>query len=428
MIKRFAIVATFLALCLSAAARAEVAVVFGPGPRALDNRTLFAPAALPVWRKLKDAGVNEILLNATFLMRSELKMEAQKDRRLPARPEGTYLRDSDIRDLARLQSTLGFNVSYEAGSGLGGEICDPRLSPEERGQRAAEREYKDTIARLKAAGVWVAALNVDGPFLRMIEGSTKEGSCEWLRDGFGIDPTVRSVQAYLRAIRDLVAEANPGNLPPQMRLLINLPNWQVRNLPRRGDTSRRGSVDLVEVLHAFADLQARSRAPVHLSEIVIDYPYALVMQNPDLFRDRSKHLWNASRRLNVNRPGPSFGYITNTLSYAHACLEREPKARVPFLPYQHPNGPISEACQRAQIGIDATPNNPADSDADYLRDSLAYAQALRPKGALGRHLRVLDGTEIAGQITHVYMQSWGINPLRNLWLAEALADQLPRRR
>ena len=62
-----------LAVLSAVPARAEADIVFGPSPRALDNQTLFGADTVPVWRNLHEAGVQEILLNGTFLMKSELR-------------------------------------------------------------------------------------------------------------------------------------------------------------------------------------------------------------------------------------------------------------------------------------------------------------------------------------------------------------------
>jgi len=419
-------VVLLLLLCIGAnPLHAEIAVVFGPSPRALDNRTLFAPNTAPIWRNLQDAGVQEVLLNGTFLARTELRQRSDETGMRPMRPDATYLRDTDLRDLARLQHELDLQVSYEAGAGLAGEVCDPSLAPEERGRRAAEREFNETLTRLRSAGISIFALNVDGPFLRLIEGSSKRGSCEWLEKGLESDAVVRTVQFYLQTIRDLAATANVDNKPPLLRLVVNLPNWQIRNLPsRQAKGNKSASVDLADVMIAFGNLQSNHPNPVLLSEVVIDYPYALVLENEKLFRDRTKHLWNATRGLNGISPGPSFGFITNTLAYTNACLKKEPKADVAFLPYVRGGQPISEKCQRAQTGEYGPVDNLNDSDTDYLRDSLAYARALRPGGTLAAQLIVSDGTAVSDHISHFYMQSWGINPLRNLWFADKLANDL----
>lgn len=412
-----------LAVLAAAPSWADIDIVFGPSPRALDNQTLFHPEKTSAWKDLRAAGVREILLNPTFLVGSELRFGKDESGSYVERPHGSFLRASDIDALADLQRDLGLKISYEAGIGLTGEICDPGLSPEERGRQAALQEFDQALRRLKDAKISVVALNVDGPFLRLIRGSGKQSSCEQIKKGFDIDTTVRTVQAYLVALRDLVTAANDEKRPPELRLVVNLPNWRLRDLPRRGGG---GSVDLADVLEAFATLQENSQDPVVISEVVIDYPYALVAANPTLFRDRNRHLWNASRGINGVQPGPKFGYITNTLSYANTCLDQEPRSDVAFLPYVRGGKSISEACQLAQTGDQTPPDGQNDSDADYLRDSLAYAAELRPGGALASQLVVRDGTRISSHIEHFYMQSWGMNPMRNLWFADHLQRHLRR--
>lgn len=410
-----------LALLSAVPVRAEADIVFGPSPRALDNQTLFGADTVPVWRNLHEAGVQEILLNGTFLMKSELRFGRNENGTYIPRPEETYLRQADLDALARLQRDLGFSISYEAGAGLSGDACRQGFSPEERGRHAARQEFDQSLQRLSNAGISILALNVDGPFLRLIEGSTKQSGCLKVKKSFDIDTTVRTVHSYLVEMRELVTKANNGN-PPQLRLVVNLPNWRLRGLPRRGGGT---SVDLVDVLAVFSKLQTDSPDSVTISEIVIDYPYALVAEDPALFRDRSRHLWNATRTINGSgAEGPQFGYITNSLSYVNACLKREPRPDIAFLPYVRGGKPLSEACQRAQIGKGNLPDGRSDSDTDYLRDSLAYADQLSPGGALAAQLVVSDGTRIPSHIAHFYMQSWGMNPMRNIWFADQLQCHL----
>ena len=77
-----------------------------------------------------------------------------------------------------------------------------------------------------------------------------------------------------------------------------------------------------------------------------------------------------------------------------------------------------------QIGKGNLPDGRSDSDMDYLRDSLAYADQLSPGGALAAQLVVSDGTRIPSHIAHFYMQSWGMNPMRNIWFADQLQCHL----
>ena len=43
---------------------------------------------------------------------------------------------------------------------------------------------------------------------------------------------------------------------------------------------------------------------------------------------------------------------------------------------------------------------------------------------MASHLVVRDGTRISSHIEHFYMQSWGMNPMRNLWFADQLQGYL----
>lgn len=409
------------------AVQAESAYVFGPSPRALDNRAVFGAALADEWQALAVAGVGQIVLNPTFLMQAEYQRGGGAA--APPRPAGSFLDDADLVALADRLRQTGMTLIYEAGIGLSAEVCDESLTAEAVGLRAARREFRLSLHRLADAGISMAALNVDGPFLRLIEGSRKDWSCATaatgsaadLGDGFDRDTTAQAALVYMKELRDLVAAANPDGRVPEVNLVVNLPNWQVQGLAPQG---HRNGPDLVPMFQAFAHAQsADRRAPLAIAEIVVDYPYALIRANRDLFRDRSRHLWNVSRGLNPGGQAPGFGFILNSLSYANPCLDREPAAAAPFLVYLRGGKPISAACQRAQTGTGRA-DGVNDSDSDYMRDSLSYAAELAPGGVLARALISHDGSSIADHIGHFYMQSWGVNPLRNSWYMRQLGDYL----
>ncbi|MDO8327920.1 MAG: hypothetical protein Q7T28_13420 [Cypionkella sp.] len=416
-----------LLACASVAAsavQAEPAYVFGPSPRALDNRAVFGAAQTAEWQALARAGVGLVVLNATFLMQSDYQRRGGAE--APPRPAGSFLDEADLAALADRLRQTGMSLIYEAGIGLSAEVCDDSLTAEVVGLRAARREFRLSLHRLTDAGISVAALNVDGAFLRLIEGSRKDWSCAAAAaagtgDGFDPATTAQAALIYMKELRDLVAAANPDGRVPLVNLVVNLPNWQVQGLAPQG---HRNGPALVPVFQAFAHAQsAAGAAPLVIAEIVVDYPYALIRADRDLFRDRSKHLWNVTRSLNPGAPPPGFGFILNSLSYANPCLDGEPAAEAPFLIYLRGGKPISAACQRAQIGVGRA-DGVNDSDSDYMRDSLIYAAELAPGGALAQALVTRDGSRIADHIGHFYMQSWGVNPLRNSWYMHQLGSHL----
>lgn len=413
-----------LLLVVTCAAQAEPAYVFGPSPRALDNRTVFGAAVAEEWQALAAAGVGQIVLNASFLMQTAYPRGGGAE---APRPAGSFLDDTDLLALADRLRQTGMTLIYEAGSGLSAEVCDESLTAELVGLQAAHREFRLGLQRLEYAGIPVVALNVDGPFLRLIEGSRKDWSCaaEVTDRGNGFDRDTAALAAliYMKELRDLVAAANPDHRVPLVNLVVNLPNWQVQGLPPQ---SHPQGPDLVPMFQAFARAQtADPGLPLVIAEIVVDYPYALIRADRGLFRDRSKHLWNVSRSLNPGGRAPDFGFILNSLSFANPCLDQEPAAEIPFLTYLRGGVPISAACQLAQIGT-SRDDGIYDSDSDYMRDSLTYAADLAPGGPLAQALVTLDGTRIADHVAHFYMQSWGINPLRNSWYMTQLVSHLRR--
>ena len=285
------------------------------------------------------------------------------------------------------------------------------------------------ILRFQRAGLAIGALSVDGPFLRLLPDSTKVGSCA-VETGTGLDieAAVAAGRAYKIALRDLTRAGNPDRRPVRVDLVVNLPNWQILRLPRQGNRSGRPTADLRQVMAAFARAQAAGReqgAPLEIAEIVIDYPWALIAQGRDLFRDRVRHLWNMTRDLGPGADGPSFGFIVNTLSYQRDCVGAEPNP-VPFLPYRRGGAAIGTDCLIEQMGL-TDADGEANSDRDYIADSLRYAEALRPGGELARVLVTADGTRIADHVAHLYFQSWGVNPVFNIWYMAEVTEYLSRR-
>ncbi|RHZ94224.1 hypothetical protein D1114_12515 [Cereibacter sphaeroides] len=423
---RTTLLTALLSLALGAGAEAAPEAIYGPGPRALDNLDIFSPANLPLWQDLDRAGVEGIVLNSTFLMQSDFR-GTHVER---ARPEGTYFNNELFASFAQIVARTGLDVTYVAGVGLTGDRCHPGLSPEDLGREAAGFEFRRNVSQLVTAGIPVSAINVDGPMLRLLEDSQKRGGCRLSSgQGFDVATAARTAQAYMIEMRDQI-EAAQGGRPVEVRLLVNLPNWQAGRVPRLGNGRGAPTTDLADALGALSRVQAEGelrRQPLEIAEIVIDYPYAIVRQNPSHFSARVRNLWTASRALNPSGHQPSLGFIVNSRSYANPCLEREGKPDRPFLVFRRGSGAISATCQRAQIGED-TPTNARDgvfdNDTDYLRDSFAYADGLKPGGDLARDLVLRDGTRIANHVAHLYYQSWGVNPLSNAWYMERLIEKL----
>ncbi len=428
---RTTLLTALLSLALGAGAEAAPEAIYGPGPRALDNREIFAAANLPLWQELDRAGVEGIVLNASFLMTTDFRgIGAKGEKR---RPNDTYLSDADLGGLATIVVRTGLQVTYEAGVGLSGARCDASLSPEAFGRQAAAFEIERNVDRLLKAGVPLSAVNVDGPMLRILSDSDKPAGCpDAAGVGFDVPTAARIVQAYMVELRDRI-EAAQGGRPVAMRWLINLPLWQVGDVRRR-DIHRSGApgrtTDLTEAMQVFAAVQgdaSPTSRPLKIDEVVIGHPYWITEQNPKQFASRVRQVWVASRDLNPGGRQPPLGIIVNTRSYANPCLKREGKPDVPFLTFRRGQGAISAACERAQIGEDTRANaedGVFDNDTDYLRDSFAYADGLKPGGELARQLVLRDGTRIADHIAHIYYQSWGVNPLSNAWYMERLIERL----
>lgn len=426
--------AALLSLALGAGAEAAPEAIYGPGPRALDNREIFAAENLPLWQELDRAGVEGIVLNASFLMTSDFRgIGARGEKR---RPDDTYLTDADLEGLAAIVARTGLEVTYEAGVGLSGARCDASLSPEALGRAAAAFEFERNVRRLTDAGIPVSAINVDGPMLRVLSDSDKPAGCrETAGAGFDVRSAGQIVHAYMVELRDRI-EAAQDRRTVQVRWLVNLPLWQVGRVPRNPVYSEptpddESTTDLADAVRSLAKAQAEQDLPgraLEIAEVVIGYPYAMGQQNPNRYAIRVRNLWLSSRALNP-RSGhpPPMGFIVNTHSYLNPCLKREGRPDVAFLTFRRGTGSVSEACQRAQIGEDTAANaqdGAMDNDTDYLRDSFTYADELSPGGELARQLVLRDGTRIADHVAHIYYQSWGVNPLSNAWYMERLIERL----
>ncbi len=87
---RTTLLTALLSLALGAGAEAAPEAIYGPGPRALDNREIFAAANLPLWQELDRAGVEGIVLNASFLMTTDFRGDRRQGRKTPP---GRYLSD-----------------------------------------------------------------------------------------------------------------------------------------------------------------------------------------------------------------------------------------------------------------------------------------------------------------------------------------------
>lgn len=422
--RRMALVALAM-LAATAAAHARPDAVFGPSPRALDNHAVFAPDRLPQWRQLRDAGVGAIVLNATFVAPTDMDGPAPR-----ARPQDTYMTDAELRDLAGISEGAGLDVIYEAGIALGHDLCSNGMAPRDIGETAARREYDAVISRLHRAGVSIATLSFDGPFLRLVSDSSKRGACA-VDTGYGLSvpDAVEAGRTYMLTLRALVERSNPRGGAVTATLIVNLPNWQVLNLPRTANVGGPRTVDLRDVMAAFTEAQdtalRRGEAQLIIDEIVVDYPWAMVDNGRDLFRDRVRHLWNMTRTINAAGPAPTIGFIVNTLPYTQSCAFEVPNA-VPFLPWQRDGKMLADTCISAQMGLNDTDPRP-DTDRDFMAESVAYARALAPGGALDRVLTTADGTRITDHLTHIYFQSWGENPVFNVWYMDEVADYLRTR-
>ncbi len=291
-------------------------VQFGPGLRSLDSAEVFdrsAPARARMWDAFHDSGIRTIVLSQALIS----PFTPTRARR----PDGAFFSD---RDLAHVRDTLNrgpstaddFHVTYVAGYGLSTPACALGPDPERVARAAADWEFDTIISRVLDSGIPIRAMEVDGPFLRVIEKSKKGFSCAVAPEsaGYAAESSARIVMSYMKRLRDLTDghETNrAAGVEVEMALLFNLPNWTVGAYPALDWAGETG--DLVnEVLPALgramrADTDDR---PLSLSGATIDYPFFFARNDQAAFKAKSEGVLAALRALPRTRARLTF--FTNT--------------------------------------------------------------------------------------------------------------------
>ncbi|MFC3612373.1 hypothetical protein ACFORG_01250 [Lutimaribacter marinistellae] len=409
------------AIALIAASPAPAQEVeFGPGLRSLDFAEVFdtsVPARAQMWDAFHDAGIRHIVLSQGLV--SPFAPDRSK------RPAGTYIAD---RELADLRATLNrgaapdddFHVTYVGGYGLAPDVCRMRATPAEIGIAAAEWEFTRIVSRLLDAGLPVRTIDIDGPFLRVIDGARKGFSCALTSDSPAFDTTQSAeiVLSYMKHLRDLTdahATNRAAGVNVGMTLLINLPNWRVGRYPPLASGAETGDL-VAEILPAFgAAMRADTDRPLALDGAVIDYPYPLARDDTAAFIAKSEGLLAGLRALPRTRP--RLAYFTNT-HYRLTPSETDDRYRayggtvrcvwsenwrisggsLPYLPYENANGAKMPADCIAQQN---------QADARYWDESALFANRILSGDWLGRTVTRAD-------ISAVRFMSWHEMPASSL--------------
>lgn len=424
----FRILLATLALLLSVAI-GSADISFGPTPRALDNIAVFDtrdPLRKAEWDALRKSGVRMIDLNPTFLMRVELGRAARNGALLP-RYHGTYLDDQGLQDL-RARVRDGFSINYQAGIALSADRCG-LSDPAVLGREAARAEYTHVISYLHRASIPVAEVSVDGPFLRLLQGSRKAFSCadgtrnsDGTRlsdgeEGKNITFTAQAIHAYIEELVGQIAQHQ--SRPPELALTINLPNWREGALRSAAWPALHTS--LSDMMASFT--ATRRGAGQRFAWIRLDYPACYLDGTAscgggtaDTFVAKTTALWQASRALNGTGRPPALTVVANDIGSRARCMGPN---RIPeFLAYRdyRDQSLTRYSAPPARAGYVAP--DPAcqmiqrdGPDQQFINSSFSYANSLT-KGRLAAQLAHADPTL---KVSRIAFQSWGVSPMSNLW-------------
>ncbi|APZ51401.1 hypothetical protein Ga0080574_TMP1067 [Salipiger abyssi] len=377
-----ALVATVVANTLSAQE-----IEFGPNLRSMDFADVFdssVEARASMWNKFHANGLRRIVISQALV--SPFAPDHSR------RPDGTYLSDGDLANLRRTlnrgaSAADDFRVTYVAGYGLGVSGCAPGADPAQTANAAAEWEFRRIVRRVLDAGVPIRAIDVDGPFLRLLDGSRKAYSCAETATGRGYSDrgAARVALLYMKRLRDLTnahATNRAAGVTVDMALLVNLPNWAAGRhsaLKTAGKTTDVMTGVLSELKLA---MEADKDRPLALSGAVVDYPYNHAKADPAAFRAKTAALLEILKTLPRTRAKLTIVTNTNYALYPGLDMPRYRKYRgtvrcvwqdnwqisggsLPYLPYENARGrKMPRDCVSEQNAADAR----------YWDESVAFAR------------------------------------------------------
>lgn len=247
---------------------------FGPSPRSEDTRTLFNPGRNAFWDRIKQT-YNTIEIHA-LLLDDEGKMNPA------AVAEKIALSDTQVAELVRLQRVKDFDIVVTAGLLGMKQFCNASTAQEFASSSVALE--MEVFSRIYDAGGTIDEFAVDGPFLTLIQGSSKQDSCHSQGAGKTASVAAEYVAAYLTELK-LQAEAARtafllssstaarGEYHPDISLVVNLPNWRIGNYLEMhwGTQAKRNVWPLHVMLEEFRDT---TYPP--LKTVLVDYPYSYI--------------------------------------------------------------------------------------------------------------------------------------------------------
>lgn len=272
---------------------------FGSSPQAKDGRSIYnfdvnknRMLKEDMWDNLRTQ-FNAIYLHSMLLVNNNDRYNGFPADHLASQ---VALNENQLRGLRYLQKNKGLKIIVDTGLGLG-VGCNERRAWK-FAANAVERDYS-YIKRLHDAGVQVDEVSIDGPFLRVVEGSEKSFACEsYYSNGFPPAKAAEIVSRYLGKLQRRISEHQ--DQVPKMNIVLNYPNLKVGRLHGFHD------VNLEELMAHFAP---RLEYP-EINRIILDYPFNLVESAPHVFADKVQAL----RELITDLRGqtPQLGVIINT--------------------------------------------------------------------------------------------------------------------
>jgi hypothetical protein len=285
--------------------------VFGPSPISEDGRNVFDSILSSqsiteikhneFWRNLRTK-MDSIFIHALFL--DHLGLYQSNGTQLIS------LNQNQVEGLIKIQQTYDYKVILDLGLSLGSDCRD--LPAWQIAENAANEDmsqlsrfFYNSDGTGRSQKLRVDAINIDGPFLRVIRGSRKAYSCNTsfvngsmiVNDrGYSQTKSIEIVGRYLSRLQRKINEAQGSN--PKMNIVINLPNWNA------GGYEGNFNLDLIPLIEKFASTEFYPS----ISEVSIDYPYGYVVADRPAFFAKINALYNIQSKIRGN---PKFSIIVN---------------------------------------------------------------------------------------------------------------------
>ena len=428
---------------------------YGPSPSSEDSQSIFDSARDPFWNTVTQTlGGLELHI---LLLDNKGVFNVNNSDVLNDVP----LSDSHLNRVKWLQENKHSRITVSSGSGLD-KFCNITNDAEELAKMAVAEEM-EIFDRLFKKGIIINEYNIDGPFLRLLEGSYKIGSCG--KNGIGLSPTYTAA-AVAFYLQELQAETiKRQGVAPALNLVINLPNYRVGdNLEMHWGTTPKKNIVSLDRMY---DEINKNPYP-NIATVVIDYPYSYIKSGintkasasgtytncqsntpcslvsaDEAFRAKvigisalNKQLHgapNLSFYLNTSAVGQQNVDATNGGSGLTPCALAKGKTisgvnwqavmKVPFVPYKHnrcfagtwPFGDVDAngvSDTRSVVTSSSLKNSTIDTKAEADMD-----QERRDKNyflEVNRYYNlVTKGLPTEVRVDNLYFHSWNVNPRYN---------------